>query len=285
MNNWGDILSALDDKLAQLSAMKGSQFFFAPFHDEGERYAKIFDTLGSSCRLLMDVQRRWVYLEPIFVRGSIPSHQQPFDEADTQFRNMMTALNNKPQLPSLYNIDDLYSKVDNMKKKLDTCYDALSNFLETKREIFPRFYFISDTDLLEILGQAQNPSVIQTHLKKLFQGIHRVQFSNKQPPEIVATISAAGEVMQLAQPVAVVDSVENWLNSLTNEMRFTLSKLLEEALQKVSLLSKKNTLDSYLEYVKHFPSQILSLAEMISFTNNCEEHIKNSSLSPLCLIF
>ena len=168
-----------------------------------------------------------------------------------------------------------------MKKKLDTCYDALSNFLETKREIFPRFYFISDTDLLEILGQAQNPSVIQTHLKKLFQGIHRVQFSNQQPPEIVATISAAGEVMQLAQPVAVVDSVENWLNSLTNEMRFTLSKLLEEALQKVSLLSKKNTLDSYLEYVKHFPSQILSLAEMISFTNNCEEDIKNGTLSTL----
>ena len=106
MNNSGDILSALDDKFAQLSAMKGSQFF-APFHDEGERYAKIFDTLGNSCRLLMDVQRRWVYLEPIFVRGFIPSHQQPFDEADTQFRNMMTALNNKPQLASLYNITQL----------------------------------------------------------------------------------------------------------------------------------------------------------------------------------
>lgn len=33
----------------------------------------------------------------------------------------------------------------------------------------PRFYFLGDDDLLEILGQAQNPAVIQSHLKKLFQ--------------------------------------------------------------------------------------------------------------------
>ena len=41
----------------------------------------------------------------------------------------------------------------------------------------PRFYFLGDDDLLEILGQAQNPTVIQSHLKKLFQGINSVQFS------------------------------------------------------------------------------------------------------------
>ena len=51
---------------------------------------------------------------------------------------------------------------------------ALSDFLEEKRQRFPRFYFIGDDDLLEILGQAKNPTVIQTHLKKLFAGIHKV---------------------------------------------------------------------------------------------------------------
>ena len=39
-----------------------------------------------------------------------------------------------------------------------------------KRSAFPRFYFIGDDDLLEILGQSTNPSVIQSHLKKLFAG-------------------------------------------------------------------------------------------------------------------
>jgi dynein heavy chain 2 len=37
-----------------------------------------------------------------------------------------------------------------------------------------RFYFLGDDDLLEILGQSKNPTVIQSHLKKLFAGIHKV---------------------------------------------------------------------------------------------------------------
>lgn len=46
----------------------------------------------------------------------------------------------------------------------------LSIFLQEKRSAFPRFYFIGDDDLLEILGQSTNPLVIQSHLKKLFAG-------------------------------------------------------------------------------------------------------------------
>lgn len=42
--------------------------------------------------------------------------------------------------------------------------------------MFPRFYFLGDDDLLEILGQANKQEVIQSQLKKLFAGIHRVVF-------------------------------------------------------------------------------------------------------------
>ena len=71
-----------------------------------------------------------------------------------------------------------------MLEQLEWCQKALCNFLEEKRAKFPRFYFIGDDDLLEILGQAQNPAVIQAHLKKLFQEI-RAQRRDGRRPRII----------------------------------------------------------------------------------------------------
>lgn len=51
-----------------------------------------------------------------------------------------------------------------------TTYFFCVRVSQEKRSAFPRFYFIGDDDLLEILGQATNPTVIQSHLKKLFAG-------------------------------------------------------------------------------------------------------------------
>jgi dynein heavy chain len=62
-----------------------------------------------------------------------------------------------------------------MSKKLDTIRRSLDLYLETKRHVFPRFYFLSNDDLLEILGQAKNPDAIQQHLIKFFDGIKNLK--------------------------------------------------------------------------------------------------------------
>jgi len=92
--------------------------------------------------------------------------------------------------------------------------------LQEKRSSFPRFYFIGDDDLLEILGQSTNPAVIQTHLKKLFAGIHSVEFDSGQST-IVAMKSLDGEVVSLINQVNVTPQVEvlsyldqNWPTAL-----------------------------------------------------------------------
>lgn len=138
--------------------------------------------------------------------------------------------------------------------------------------------------MLEILGQAQNPAVIQTHLKKLFAGIHSVDFS-EDSKKIIAMKSLQGEVVPFSSPVVVTDQVEGiqnsiillnvylcfivWMSLLSDEMKNTLKNLLVQCM-------KVQKLD-----LNKFPSQILCAAEAIHFTQQCEAAIQDGKLEGL----
>lgn len=63
---------------------------------------------------------------------------------------------------------------------------ALEQYLETKRHVFPRFYFISNEDLLEILANARKPELIQVHIKKLFENIKFLTLSKVSIHEYIS---------------------------------------------------------------------------------------------------
>ena len=105
----------------------------------------------------------------------------------------------------------LLETLNEMNGKLEEIQKSLDMYLETKRQIFPRFYFLSNDDLLEILGQSKNPEAVQPHLKKCFDNIKTLKMHKMgitQKFEATAMYSADGECVEFGHPVLLEGPVE-----------------------------------------------------------------------------
>lgn len=95
---------------------------------------------------------------------------------------------------------------NNLNENLSTFNDTLEDiqkqlerYLETKRQFFPRFYFLSNDELLEILAKSNDLEVIQQNLRTCFDNIMRLDIKDGQ--DIVAMISGEGEKVPLSKTV------------------------------------------------------------------------------------
>jgi dynein heavy chain len=102
-------------------------------------------------------QRNWMYLEPIFSAADIirqlPVEAKLFAEVDKFWKDFMRKVNQNPNvMQSVKNANVLASFVK-ANQSLDKIQKNLEEYLETKRAAFPRFYFLSNDELLAILSQ------------------------------------------------------------------------------------------------------------------------------------
>lgn len=79
---------------------------------------------------LNQIQRRWVYLEPIFGRGALPREQARFKRVDNDFRAIMLDIHKDSRVLSLLNRAGLRQTLLTLLDQLGRCQKALNEFLE-----------------------------------------------------------------------------------------------------------------------------------------------------------
>jgi dynein heavy chain, axonemal len=174
-----DVFAALEDNTVTLSTMKASRFFVV-FEQSITHWEKQLSLISEMLEMIQQVQKTWQYLENIFVgsediRKQLPQESIMFDNVNNVFTGCMAKLNAQSMIIDSCTDPQTLQTFCDMDDNLEKIQKSLENYLEAKRQQFPRFYFLSSDDLLDILGQAKDPKNVQSHLKKCFEGIKSLE--------------------------------------------------------------------------------------------------------------
>jgi len=266
-----DLYSALEDNSVALSTMKASRYA-AAFLVSLDRWEKALSLISETVEMLMGVQRKWMYLESIFVgsediRKQLPTESDSFDRVNDAWN---TCTNDLKEAVTAYkgtHLDGMLDNLNNMDEQLDAIQKSLDEYLETKRQAFPRFYFLSNDDLLEILGQARDPMAVQPHVRKCFEAIKSLEMKEvgkegKRVHEVSAMHSPEKETVPLTTTVVAAGAVEAWLLAVETAMCSTLSSLLFRCYSEMRKTKRER-------WVREWAGQLTLTSGQIAWTVEC----------------
>ncbi|XP_014480405.1 PREDICTED: dynein heavy chain 8, axonemal [Dinoponera quadriceps] len=213
-----EIIAQLEDSLMIISSLLANRYN-APFKKEIQLWQAKLSNTSEILAKWLTVQNLWAYLEAVFIGGDIskqlPTEAKRFNTIDKAWVKLMLRAHEKLNAVETCTEDETMSQfLPHLLEQLESCQKSLSGYLETKRAIFPRFCFISDPTLLEILGQAADCHTIQNYLDGFFDNIAKLSFSEKEYEKIQAMHSREDEKIVLEKEVVCTGGVENWLNTL-----------------------------------------------------------------------
>ncbi|TSK77047.1 Dynein heavy chain 2, axonemal [Bagarius yarrelli] len=246
-----EVFQALEDNQVTLSTMKASRFVRA-FEKEVDHWERCLSLILEVIEMTLTVQRQWMYLENIFlgedIRKQLPRESAEFDDINFNWKIIMDRLNKDKNALRGTQHPGLLEKLSDMNNKLEEIQKSLDMYLETKRQIFPRFYFLSNDDLLEILGQSRNPEAV---------GIGSLK------SEACGMFSADGEFVEFTYPVLLEGPVEAWLCDIERIMRCTLKDSLKNCCIALKKMTGKRD-----KWVKDWPGQMVITASQIQWTTD-----------------
>lgn len=180
-------------------------------------------------------QNTWAYLEPIFssadISRSLPAEKELFVGIDESWHALMQRTRSTPQVITRCQDESLIRTLIDANSTLEVILRKLQQFLETKRMAFPRFYFISNEELLQILSDSKDPYLVQPYLCKCFEGIKTLQFTDFH--EMVGMESAEGERVPFTKkihPSEYSNQVELWLQAVEDVMKDSIRDQLRHAI-------------------------------------------------------
>ncbi|KAL7679175.1 putative AAA+ ATPase domain, dynein heavy chain region D6 P-loop domain-containing protein [Plasmopara halstedii] len=292
------ILECLEEHQLQLQTMAALENSVAHFKDEIFEWQLRLGNVDAILKLWITLQRQWCSLESIFlssagdIQQQLPSEYQRFKRIDQAIKELLADLRMYPSvIVACCQREGREAVLRGLLLELEICQKALNQYLDGKKDIFPRFYFVSTATLLDILSNGKFPPRIQPHFGSCFDGIQSFEFISTQSrlksnceknvsgikmtgircveEQSLATamISKEGEVVHFPDSLLIHGAVESWFNDLVFVMKDTLRQNVFKAVESSAQWGADCARHAW---VFNYPAQVALLGSQIVWTEEVE---------------
>eukprot|EP00899_Mesostigma_viride_P009994 jgi/Mesvir1/18997/Mv18956-RA.1 len=197
---------------------------------------------------LLTTQRKWVLLDAVFrsgkIRSQLPDEADRFASVDKIWKWITQWVQKKRTVFGLCDSAVFANHLLDASRILEGLISQVTCVLVDKRVLFPRFFFLSDNEILQIMSYDHDPGAANSYLCKVFDGISHVQFGTTAHPglpgasasatddyqkihQVVALHSTQGNTVTLKLPITTSGRPpEQWLREVVNESQRTICALL-----------------------------------------------------------
>ncbi|KAL4887486.1 dynein heavy chain, N-terminal region 1-domain-containing protein [Aspergillus karnatakaensis] len=281
IRGFDDLFAKCSENLNSLQAMRHSPYY-KEFEEDASSWEDKLNRVHVLFDVWIDVQRQWVYLEGVFtgnadIKHLLPLESSRFQNINSEFFAVMKKVYKSPFVLDVLAINGVQKSLERLAELLNKIQKALGEYLERERVSFPRFYFVGDEDLLEIIGNSNDVFRVAKHFKKMFAGLSGVLMDDNS--NIVGFTSKEGEEVRLKKEVNLlkITRINDWLTALESNMKTTLAELLAEAVEQFEPLYSSAEVDrtAFDDFIANYPAQIVVLASQVVWTQEVQKSLEN----------
>ncbi|KAL3689255.1 hypothetical protein R1sor_015564 [Riccia sorocarpa] len=266
------ILELLDDQLVAAGCMLRSPFAKA-LEGSVRAWRDKLNMLLHLLEELLSFQKWFFILRPIFsssnIRQQLADESGRFAQLDDLWQQVLETILQRRLFLHVCESPLIFEEVPKKIQTMEEIMCSLINLLERKRSRFPRFYFLSNDELLQVLSHEQNPNELQYYLCKCFCGLHAIEFSKEG---IVTGLWAEkSEYLPFFDPVHTFSRpVEEWMTAVGQEMKDTVTQAILERVKELHAMPSPDQIDKGLHVMTLSPSPRSSTRKFKFAPSPCE---------------
>ncbi len=139
----------------------------------------------------------------------------------------MKKISNQPSILKLQKPQSIIEQFLKFSEIFSKIEKELEAYLDMKRQIFSRFYFLSNEELLNMFAETHNLKILQTFLPKIFENVAKINVQSDQTAKSIE--SADGENLSFyRQGFLLRGAFENWLETLQKNIIIAIVRKIKK---------------------------------------------------------